>query len=150
MKTRTIKQIAVIQEDNAKAFQDAFNSTIKALAKNNPQHEINMTNGFCAIITYDEALREVDCVADEYHADGIYYNCADCPLHEAVTDGRKKKIPCTHSTSGYCRMDNEACEVFYRRMKMGDIVPNGEPHTLKKDSFRKENYLDIRDGIIAV
>ena len=134
MNTNTIKQIAVIYSDDPADFQKKFNFQMAALASKHPTIEFNHSQGFCAYITYDETTHQVTSIADEFHADGIRFECRNCPLHEIETDGRKKRVPCN----------------FYRRLMQREIEPIGEPKEYvdpkKRSSKWKNNYRLTREG----
>ena len=120
-----------------------FNSIMSALAGKDPQHHLDFANGFKAVITYTETINQMDCVADEYHAEGIKYTCQQCPLRETQTDGRKHHAECQYSSTGRTHFSNEACEVFYRRLKLGDITPKGDPQIFEKSSRLTEEDIEI-------
>lgn len=145
MRTDRVQQIAVICSDNALDFQNKFNTQMVALADKNPKVEFNHAQGFCAYITYEETTYKVDSIADEFHADGLKFTCRNCPLHEVETDGRKKRVKCKYADTGYCRLDSEACEVFYRRLMLREIEPIGEPqeYGVKKKAYNTERRLRI-------
>ena len=150
MNTNTIKQIAVIYSDDPADFQKKFNLQMAALADKKPTIEFNHSQGFCAYITYDEATHQVTSIADEFHADGIKFECRNCPLHEIETDGRKKRVPCKYADTAFTKLDDEACEIFYRRLMQREIEPIGEPKEYvdpkKRNSKWKNNYRLTREG----
>lgn len=150
MNTNTIKQIAVIYSDEPADFQKKFNLQMAALASKHPTIEFNHSQGFCAYITYEETTRQVTSIADEFHADGIRFECRNCPLHEIETDGRKKRVPCKYADTAFTKLDDEACEIFYRRLMQREIEPIGEPKEYvdpkKRNSKWKNNYRLTREG----
>ena len=127
MKKNQVEQIMVVYADDPKTFQKEFNSAMASLATKNPKYEFNHTKGFCAYITYTETTCVHTEAADEFHADGISYKCKNCPLHELETDGRKKKVKCKFDELGRTHLDRECCDVFWRRLKMGELEPVGQP-----------------------
>lgn len=138
-------QIKVINKTDPAEFEKEFNSAMVVLADKNPKYTLDTSNGFTALITYTDTIRQMDCIADEYHAEGIKYTCRECPLREIQTDGRKKDAVCKHAMTGKTNLNSEACEVFYRRLKMEDIEPIGEPTEIAPASWRKRNYKKIRE-----
>lgn len=127
MENRIITQLAVVHEQTAEEFQRKFNSTMAALAGNNPKHQFRPEMGFCAYITYEDVECIAETVSDEYHAEGIRFDCKNCPLHEEVTDKRVKRVKCKYADLGFTHLDHEACEVFYRRLNLAELKPIGEP-----------------------
>jgi hypothetical protein len=145
MLANEITQIIVVHANDAQEFQKQFNQAMAMLADKSPTYEFNHAMGFCAYITYTEITKQANRAADEVHSDGMRFKCRNCPLHELETDGRKKKVACKFSDSGYCHLEREACDVFYRRYIMKELEPIGEPEKLPEKSWRKENYSLIRD-----
>lgn len=144
MRTERVQQIAVIHSDNANEFQKQFNAQMIALADKSPEVEFNHAQGFCAYITYTETTYTVDSIADEFHADGLKFTCRNCPLHEVETDGRKKRVKCKYADVGFCHLDHEACEVFYRRLMLREVEPIGEPQEYGIKKKAKYNTAERR------
>ena len=67
MNKKTITQLVIVRGDTAEEFQDKFNSTMAALADQNPQFKFNPDLEFCAFITYEETEHKAETVEDEYH-----------------------------------------------------------------------------------
>ena len=151
MQKNQVTQIAVVYAETAEDFQKEFNSTIAALAEKNPKYEFNHQKGFCAYITYTETTCVHTSAADEFHAEGISYKCKNCPLHEIETDGRKKSVACKFDEMGRTHLNREACEVFWRRLKMGELVPVGDPgkwgeknmHKVKEEGDFDRRYFAV-------
>lgn len=147
---REHKRLKVVYSDNPKEFESEFNAAMDALSGCEPTFKIDENKtAFCAYITYTETERIPDRVADEYHAMGVYYLCKNCPLHELTTDGRVKRVKCDCSDLGFTHLEHEACEVFYRRLKFGEIKAIGEPREIKprkkKDyAAREAEYMERR------
>lgn len=148
MITNVIPQIKVICKTDPAEFEKEFNSVMATLADKKPKYTLDVTNGFTALITYTDTIQQMDCIADEYHAEGIKYTCRECPLREIQTDGRKKDAECKHSPFGKATLKAEACEIFYRQLKLGAIEPNGEPSTYgmphKKQKLTAEDIEILR------
>lgn len=142
-----IEQIAVVQAENAQDFQRQFNEMMARLSDCKPQVQFNFNQGHCAYITYILELKIPDCVADEYHAKGIMFTCRQCPLHELVTDGRVRRVQCKYADLGFTHLNNECCEVFYRRLNLKELEPIGDPQEYgKKKYFRNERTERRDDG----
>lgn len=135
MITNDIEQIAVVQAEDAQEFQRQFNELMARLSKCKPQVQFNFNKGHCAYITYTLELKIPDCVADEYHAEGIMFKCKQCPLHEVETDGRVKRVQCKYADLGFTHLDNECCEVFYRRLNLGEIEAKGDPYEYGEGTY---------------
>lgn len=129
MKRCYFPRIEVIQTEDPKEFQEEFNDKIKQAFLDNeserhsPTYSIDFTGGkFTAMITTEVLHEEMDSVADEYHAQGIYYKCRECPYCEVPEDKRIRWC--------YCEIDetdvnkrHEACEYFYAELKAGRLEP---------------------------
>ena len=101
MRREAFSQIKVIQTESASDFQEQINSSMRELADKQPEYKL----------------------ADEYHAEGIYYLCKHCPYLDDPHDKRVKRCTCKYSNSGVAYKDSEACEIFYKALKRGDITP---------------------------
>jgi len=125
MRSESYPQIAVVRKGSAAEFQEAFNSKILELAdyKITGQKIEISGNVFTAVITYEVTRHIVDSVSDEFHAQGIRYLCKHCPHLEDPKDRRVKYCICRYSETGMAHKDHEACEVFYRELKLGKIEP---------------------------
>ena len=148
MQRLTVPQIAAINKDNAADFAAEVNRVVVSLAQLQPEIIIDEKNPFTAYVKYQQQLNIADSVMDEFHADGLYFTCAQCPLHEIETDGRKKRMPCKYADLGFTRPEHEACEVFYRRLMLRTIEPKGDPleYVSKTTAYedRKRRYLEDR------
>lgn len=125
MKVEDLMQIAVVDEDDAVTFQNEFNKRIRELANYPHKVEFSQTRDFCAVIKYYITTKELETVADEFHAEGIRFSCENCPLHEVQTDGRKKRVACKYHELGITHLKHEACELFYKKLKQGELEPVG-------------------------
>jgi len=125
MRHENYPQIAVISGDDPKEFQDRFNAAVKELSGNKiTGQKIEITgNSFAAVITYEVTEHIVDSVADEFHLEGIRYLCKHCPHLEDPMDKRIKYCSCKYSDTGKAHKEHEACELFYRQLKLGKITP---------------------------
>ena len=117
MRTRTHKQVVVIQATSAADFQKRLNKVLSE----HPKAEIEWNNnlGFCAYVvyTYDEETPED--VSDIFRAQGITYFCRNCPYMTPPADKRCKVCPCSISPYGKTRSDSEACDFLYKSLLTG-------------------------------
>lgn len=124
MKISRLKRIAVVESTDPEEFEELFNSKMEELAfSDSIEHQIYCTDRYRAVITYEQTVRTFDCVADEFHAEGIRYLCRHCPDLEDPHDKRIKHCICKFAELGATHKDREACDYFYRRLKAGKIEP---------------------------
>lgn len=127
MRRAKIPKIKIIQSKSGKVFEDSFNQSMVELFEQgheDPDYRIDHGSGeFTAIVIYQETKELIDTVADEFHAEGIYYKCNDCPYMEDPQDKRIKWCNCKMASLGRTHRTNEACEFFYRQLKAGRIEP---------------------------
>ena len=124
MKVERVTKVAVVRSRDPREFEMAFNAKIDELSLNNPTHQITDTGDvISAIITYQETHHIVDCVADEFHFEGIRYLCKHCPHLEDPHDKRIKYCKCKYAELGMTHKQHEACEYFYRQLKAGNVTP---------------------------
>ena len=125
MQVNIYPQIAAISAKSADEFQDKFNAKMRELAGKKITDRVVEIKGdtFSAVIMYEEKEQIMDCVADEFHAEGIYYLCKHCPHLDDPEDRRIKYCTCKYSDTGRTHKQHEACELFYKQLKLGKIVP---------------------------
>ena len=125
MRRESIPQISVIEKETAKEFQDEFNARIRELSSYKiTGRDIDISgDSYKAVIVYEMTEHIIDSVADEFHAEGIRYLCKHCPHMEDPKDRRVKYCICKYSETGMAHKDHEACEIFYRDLKLGKIQP---------------------------
>ena len=125
MRIDTYPQVAVIRSEVAEDFEDSFNRKMQELSnKKILSQEITVTGDtITAVITYEESAQAMDCVADEFHAEGIIFLCKHCPHLVDPKDKRVKHCECKYAEFGHTHKDHEACEVFYRELKLHKIQP---------------------------
>lgn len=125
MRRDFIEQIVAVEGDNPKEFQDNFNKVTRENKGNKHIKTENFVLGhkLVSIITYQLEMQTPDCVADEFHAEGVYWHCRNCPHLEDPNDARIKYCDCMYSGTGRTHKDHEACEVFYKGVKNGSITP---------------------------
>lgn len=147
MQTKSLKKLAAVTGATAEEFQTAFNAKMVELAAQgveDPEVIFNPRQGHCCYITWHEQVQEIEGVADEFHLEGLRFLCGNCPLHEPVTDGRRKTTGCRYAELGVVHLEHEACELFYKMLKQGTLTPagDGQIYTI---SDRKKHYQEIRD-----
>ena len=124
MKYSSYDQIVVVSSASPTEFQNQFNFQMEKHAADNPRVEFVHREGlFCAYILFQHEIRVPETVEDEFALEGIRYRCKDCPLRDPETDRRRKWVPCKYATTGQTHLTSCACEVFYRSLKRGEIVP---------------------------
>lgn len=126
MLTKQVKKIKVIQTDDRREFETLFNRATEELSEKGTEFETDIqqfTGTHCAYILYTEIKHEFNLVSDEFHAQGIHYLCGQCPLHDPQEDGRQKKVYCKYADCGMTDVRHEVCELFYKKVKQGEIKP---------------------------
>ena len=124
MKREKITKVAVVRSAVPSVFEREFNAKMEELALHDPQFSITDTGGtLSAVITYQETHHFADSVMDEFHFEGIRYLCKNCPYLEDPHDKRVKRCRCKYAEFGMTHKDHEACELFYRQVKTGTVVP---------------------------
>lgn len=127
MRTVTKRKLKMVTERDPQFFEQAFNEAMEELKENDPvASDIECHDGmwWCAI-TYEEKEKVMETVADEFAMQGIRYLCKNCPLHDVVTDGRVKTVPCRYSEHGVTHLEHCACEYFYKMLKQNKVEPLG-------------------------
>lgn len=123
MRVKSFQRIKVIQTEDPLEFQTQFNKAMEELYDYDPEVEFIHEKAHCAYIRYVESEHIFDSVADEFHAEGIHYLCEQCPYHDEVTDNRRKSVYCKYADTGMTNLQHEACEMFYRHVKQGEVIP---------------------------
>ena len=126
MLTKTLKKIKVIQTDDRQLFETLFNRATEELSEKGTEFETDIqpfTGTHCAYILYTEIKREFNLVSDEFHEQGIHYLCGQCSLHDPQEDGRQKRVYCKYADCGMTDVRHEVCEMFYKKVKQGEIKP---------------------------
>lgn len=124
MTNEKVTKVAIIRSCEPKEFEDMFNAKMDELAMYDPNPQITDTGDvISAIITYSETYHIVDSIADEFHFEGIRYLCKHCPYLDDPRDKRIKYCKCKYSELGMTHKDHEACEYFYRQLKVGTVTP---------------------------
>lgn len=127
MRRAKIPKIKIIQSKSGKVFEDTFNQSMCDLfdaGYEDPEYRIDHGSGeFTAIVIFSETREIFDSIADEYHAEGIFYYCEDCPYMEDPHDKRIKWCKCKIASLGTTHRSNKACEFFYKELRAGRIEP---------------------------
>lgn len=121
MKIHTYSQIKVIEAENAKSFEAAFNTAMRELATRHPSYQLDISN-YRAFITYEQDEKEAESIADEYEIIGTTFTCGQCPYIEVPCDGRIKWCRCTY-TDDLKKMSSPCCNTFYEKLSKGQITP---------------------------
>lgn len=124
MKKFRIPEFRTIDETTAEAFDSALNEALKELAEEEP--EIEFIEKFCARLKWFPKENEkviVESVRDEFHLEGIYYHCRNCPHMEDPHDRRVKWCRCKMKPTGRTHKNEEACELFYKWISQNQIEP---------------------------
>ena len=96
-------------------FDRLYNATADELSQYEPEvEEFQMGNTMYARFKYIETVKVRESFEDDFMQEGERCHCADCPFLQIGTDARRKTFPCEYAAYGETRMDNAACEVFYR------------------------------------
>ena len=117
-----IPEFRTIDEKTAEEFDAALNAALKELAEHEP--EIQFVDKFCARLKYftEENERVItETVRDEFHLEGVYYHCRNCPYLEVPQDRRVKWGKCKYADSGLSHKNHEACEMFYKQVRQNTI-----------------------------
>lgn len=124
MKNERINQIIVVSSEDPQEFEQLFNQRISELDSEADDVKFDISNGrFSAIISYHYTKYIKDCIADDFHEEGIYYHCRNCPHLEDPKDKRIKWCKCAYASLGTTHKNHEACEYFYKQLMTGAIVP---------------------------
>lgn len=126
MKRTTYQNVAVVHADDPNEFEAMYNERSKSISQGHKIVSQNVTaenHSYVGIIIYEVVETEMDCVADEFHAEGVHYLCRHCPHLDDPKDRRVKRCSCKYAELGTTHKDHEACEVFYRALKAGSIEP---------------------------
>ena len=127
MENIKVPEFRTIDEKTAKEFDDALNVALKELAEYEP--EILFVDKFCARLKFYPEIRQiVETVRDEFHMEGVYYHCRNCPHLETPQDRRVKWCKCKYSSTGRAHKDYEACELFYKWVKQNavDVIEDSD------------------------
>ena len=124
MLTKTLQKIKVVQSDDPEEYEAKFNKAAEDLAEYEPEIKEQAFNGtHCAYFRWAETKQEFNLISDEFHAEGIHYLCAQCPLHDPADDGRRMQVWCKYHDCGTTHLKHEACEYFYKLLKQNEIKP---------------------------
>lgn len=128
MKETKYLQIRVVSNVDPEQFQDEFNKAQLELASKKPQSTYSIEgDSFKAVIQYEETKYVPETASDQAQLDGIQILCDECPHFERDKnkDGSPRMIS-KHGTCPFCdsvRIDQNACEWFYRKVLLGEAKP---------------------------
>lgn len=120
MKERTLRQISVIAEQEASAFQERVNTELMSHEKVTDIRYQDTNSLFCAIITYEETLKVIETAEDHFKAIGKRYVCNDCPFLELDPDRRSATHYC-RKHSDRVRLKANPCDWFWEALKDGSV-----------------------------
>lgn len=149
MRTKRRMRSVSIQAKTAEEFDRRFTEATREISEDDPQITVDLREEFRASIIYWTTEEIRDSVADEFHEEGFRFTCRQCPLREPTGDKRKKYIRCIYSELGQTHLEHEACEIFYRGVKRGDIEPTDErpPKTRRKLTRSEREELERTGGL---
>lgn len=127
MKRVKVPRYRTIEAETASAFDEALNKAIDELAEYEPK--IAFVEKFCARLEYyPEEKKIIETVRDEFHQEGVYYHCRNCPHLEVPQDRRVKWCKCKYSSTGRTHKDTEACELFYKWVQQNavDVIEDSD------------------------
>lgn len=117
-----IPSFKIIHEQTAEDFERVLNASVEELAECKPEVKFVPENGFCAYLTYHQKEKTIiESVRDEFHLEGIYYHCRNCPHLKAPQDRRVKWCKCKYRSTGMTHKDHEACELFYKQVQQNVV-----------------------------
>ena len=120
MKVITRQKIKTVCEQNAEAFDAAFNEASQG-TPNTAELKWEESVPFCVHFIWQEEEQQPETVAEEFEAQGISYKCKDCPHLEKDNDRRKKYHGCKYAVYGSVHEDEPACELFYKELIAGRL-----------------------------
>lgn len=129
MQKKVIPQIIVVNQNNAKDFQDEANKALRETASKNAQVHFNQNMGHCLYILYEETQEICETAEDELEKRGLSLHCRNCPLFKWArnNDGSIRKITkrgdCHISPYGTTTRDSKACEYFCKAVLNGELTP---------------------------
>lgn len=117
----TIKKPYIIEETDAKKFNDLVDEFIESKALQKPEAVVEYADGkFIAVIYYEKEVVETETVSDEFKLKGITYVCGECPFYVLSKDKRIKYSECEKGHRR-CYYDQPACEELYQLIKEGKV-----------------------------
>lgn len=117
-----IPSFKIIHEQTAEDFERVLNASVEELAECKPEVKFVPENGFCAYLTYHQKEKTIiESVRDEFHLEGIYYHCRNCPHLDIPEDRRVKYGHCKYTPNYRTNKNGEACELFYKWLKQNAV-----------------------------
>lgn len=119
-------RIIQVPRENPAEFQRQYNKVSAELAKFTPD-KTHMHNDkyFTTMFTYDEVEVKMipQSLKEEFELAGMAKCCGACPHLEIGHNKARKTWPCPFSKYGQSRIDDSACEIFYKELAAGLAKP---------------------------
>lgn len=122
MKTIIENHCIAIKEADPDTFAKKYQEALNGVARKEVLKQYS-DGYFIAVITWETERHEAETAADDFHQRGIRYTCGQCPHLQNDGDKRRKQHPCKYSEYGTARIDSECCDVFYKQLMQGKVVP---------------------------
>lgn len=133
MITKSVPRYKSIRSEDPQQFDEQINKAMDELWHLKPEVSTDNTAGiFSAQIRWMETTNIPETVKDEFNLKDMRYLCRQCPLYDDPGDKRLKYAPCKYCEDGKTLLNNECCELFYKLVKQGEIVPDTDPLPMKK------------------
>lgn len=116
MRTEINRKVAVIDEQNGRAFERAFNEKMKELSRYKVNIERGITKDYLVYIYYEIEEKVPESAKEEFKLRGELYQCGDCPF---IKYGEWRDHSCPRSKK--IHTDTPACSYFYEALKEGRI-----------------------------
>lgn len=117
----------IVEAETPKGYEEAFEEAINGLGDiETSVIDVEMVKGhYVSIIEYYVEVPGKDdmTIKDEFHINGIRYNCENCPHMKKPKDRRYKTTSCPFAKYGVVRIDQEACDRFYTLLANHEIEP---------------------------
>ena len=119
MITKTRKQVAVIQTDTAKEFQDRMN---EELSKRDKPNVVYLSIPFTAYVEYTETVEEPESLKEKYELANDSRECQECPYFKRTKDKRYKWHFCLQKQKAVTECQS-ACETYYQLLE--ELIKEG-------------------------
>lgn len=100
-----LKQLVVVQSDDAAKFQEAFNAKLRELQGCDPKYEFNHGKGYCAYIIYSDNSKLIGEVKPANHT-----VCDTCRRCQGIPGPHVKWRKC--DIYGSITKENEPCNDY--------------------------------------
>lgn len=131
MRVQEYEQVRVISCKGHRwgEFEKDVNRAMQELSRARPELQIDLAEGI-ALIRYHARVEIAEDTRDRYRAQGVEFECRQCPECERPRDGRFKYVKCRYFDREV-RWRGCACEEFYEWLKRGDVNP-----LMEEEDFR--------------